>query len=120
MYKPDFLEKRIAPALEALDAIDETIGLMRSCLNDPPEFVAMNAESMKLDMDGILKDLRKHGAILREGLHSLEGFATQRKLTIKELVSLMDKIDHMEIEDERDMQFFIDKFVSAYLEIITG
>lgn len=53
-------------ANEALDRIDETIGLMRGCLNDPPELVAMNVESMKADMDGMIKDLRKYGAVWRK------------------------------------------------------
>ena len=57
--------------LDALDRIDETIGLMRSCLNDPPELVAMNTSSMKADFDGILKDLRKYGAIWRGNVLSV-------------------------------------------------
>lgn len=118
MYKPCFLEKRITPALEALDRIDETVGLVRSCLNDPPELIAMNAESFKADMDGILKDLRKHGAIIREGLHCLENFSTMPALTGKQLIQLMDKIDHFEVDNENDLQMLIDVLIPAYCEVL--
>jgi len=55
-------------ALDAVNIMDEAVSMMRDMMNEPPQLIAMNVDAFKADMDGIIRDLRKHGATIRAAL----------------------------------------------------
>lgn len=55
-------------ALDAFDAIDETLSFIRNMMNETEEIVALNVPSFKSDMDCMIREMRVHGATIRAAL----------------------------------------------------